>query len=72
LKAITTLLRSLKQAPPGNVEKPVWKLVLQLYPCLVDCTTSPSPSVCKALRDALHEYADLLSPPATVITNGTT
>lgn len=54
------------------VEKPVWKLVLQLYPCLVDCTTSPSPSVCKALRDALHEYADLLSPPATVITNGTT
>uniref|UniRef100_A0A8W8LQA0 Mon2 C-terminal domain-containing protein n=1 Tax=Magallana gigas TaxID=29159 RepID=A0A8W8LQA0_MAGGI len=72
LKAITTFLRSLKQAPPGNVEKPVWKLVLQLYPCLVDCTTSPSPSVCKALRDALHEYADLLSPPATVITNGTT
>lgn len=54
------------------VEKPVWKLVLQLYPCLVDCTTSPSPSVCKALRDALHEYADLLSPPTTVITNGTT
>lgn len=53
------------------VEKPVWKLVLQLYPCLVDCTTSPSPSVCKALRDALHEYADLLSLPATVITNGT-
>ncbi|XP_078340585.1 protein MON2 homolog isoform X4 [Crassostrea virginica] len=72
LKAITTLLRSLKQAQPGNVDKAVWKLVLQLYPCLVDCTTSPSPSVCKALRDALHEYSDLLSPPTPTITNGTT
>nr|XP_022298962.1 protein MON2 homolog isoform X2 [Crassostrea virginica] len=72
LKAITTLLRSLKQAQPGNVDKAVWKLVLQLYPCLVDCTTSPSPSVCKALRDALHEYSDLLSPPTPTIANGTT
>ncbi|XP_062616734.1 protein MON2 homolog isoform X2 [Saccostrea cucullata] len=72
LKAITTLLKSLKQAPPGNVEKQVWRMVLHLYPCLVDCTTSPSPSVCKALRDALHEYADLLSPPTTAVTNGTT
>ena len=71
LKAITTLISSLKKAPPGNIEKAVWNQVIQLYPSLVDCTTSPSPSVCKALKDVLHEYKDLLSPLNTSTQNGT-
>ncbi|WAR26923.1 MON2-like protein, partial [Mya arenaria] len=54
LKAVTTLIASLKKAPQANV----------------DCTTSPSPSVCKALRDALAEYKDLLAPPAVMMQNG--
>ncbi|XP_052280395.1 protein MON2 homolog isoform X2 [Dreissena polymorpha] len=65
LKAVTTLIASLKKAPQANVEPLVWQHVIQLYPNLVDCTTSHSPSVCKALRDALWEYKDLLTPPTT-------
>ncbi|XP_053377564.1 protein MON2 homolog isoform X3 [Mercenaria mercenaria] len=70
LKAVTTLIASLKRAPQANVEVSVWNQVIQLYPYLVDCTTSPSPSVCKALRDALREYKELLSTPSLVMTNG--
>ncbi|GFN84314.1 protein mon2 homolog [Plakobranchus ocellatus] len=63
LKAITTLLQSLKKAPQENVEVNVWDQVIKLYPALVECTTSPSPQVSKSLRDALHEFCDLLAPP---------
>ncbi|XP_059169708.1 protein MON2 homolog [Physella acuta] len=71
LKAITTLLQSLKKAPKENVEHNVWKQVIKLYPALVECTTSPSPQVSKALRDALHEFCDLLAPPGAItLTNG--
>ena len=45
-----------------SVENNIWKQVIELYPYLVDCTTSSSPQVCKALKEALHEYQDLLSP----------
>lgn len=54
-----------------SVERGVWNQVIQLYPSLVDCTTSPSPSVCKALKDVLHEYKDLLQPLNTATQNGT-
>ncbi|KAK3745653.1 hypothetical protein RRG08_015441 [Elysia crispata] len=64
LKAITTLLQSLKKAPQENVEVNVWDQVIRLYPALVECTTSPSPQVSKSLRDALHEFRDLLAPPS--------
>ncbi|KAL4226462.1 Endocytosis and vacuole integrity protein [Mactra antiquata] len=70
LKAVTTLIASLKRAPQANVEVSVWNHIIQLYPYLVECTTSPSPSVCKALRDALKEYKDLLTPPTQIMTNG--
>ncbi|KAH9494501.1 Endocytosis and vacuole integrity protein [Bulinus truncatus] len=63
LKAITTLLNSLKKAPKENVEPSVWSKVIKLYPALVECTTSPSPHVSKSLRDVLHEFYDLLAPP---------
>ena len=45
------------------MEPSVWHQVIQLYPSLVECTTSSSPQVCKALKEALHEYKDLLAPP---------
>ncbi|XP_005104257.2 protein MON2 homolog [Aplysia californica] len=70
LKAITTLLQSLKKAPTENVEASVWNQVIQLYPALVECTTSPSPQVSKSLRDALHEFCDLLAPPTKTVLNG--
>nr|KAG5696461.1 hypothetical protein BaRGS_020998 [Batillaria attramentaria] len=70
LKAITTLLQSLKKAPPNNVETGVWQQAIQLYPALVDCTTSASPQVTRALKDALHEYRDLLAAPSAHVQNG--
>ncbi|KAJ8311179.1 hypothetical protein KUTeg_011269 [Tegillarca granosa] len=69
--AITTLLISLKKAPQGNIESGVWQQIINLYPFLVDCTTSPSPNVCKALKDTLREYKDLLAPPGSSAINGT-
>lgn len=70
LKAITTLLQSLKKAPSACVEAAVWQQVIQLYPALVDCTTSSSPHVTRALKDALQEYRDLLTPPLAHVQNG--
>ncbi|XP_055882628.1 protein MON2 homolog isoform X4 [Biomphalaria glabrata] len=71
LKAIATLLKSLKKAPKENVEPNVWSKVIKLYPALVECTTSPSPHVSKSLRDVLHEFCDLLAPPsAAAVPNG--
>ena len=52
-----------------SVETKIWQQVIDLYPSLVDCTTSTSPQVCKALRDALSQYSDLLAPP-TFAVNG--
>ena len=42
LKALATLISSLKRAPPGSVEKSVWVQLIDLYPRLVDCTTTTS------------------------------
>ena len=41
----------------------IWRQVIGLYPALVECTTSTSPQVCKALKGALSEYKELLSAP---------
>lgn len=49
------------------VEWTVWEQLIALYPSLVDCTTSTSTQVCCSLREALHEYADLLEPPKNVL-----
>ncbi|KAJ8301796.1 hypothetical protein KUTeg_020783 [Tegillarca granosa] len=53
------------------IESGVWQQIINLYPFLVDCTTSPSPNVCKALKDTLREYKDLLAPPGSSAINGT-
>uniref|UniRef100_A0A2R5LCA4 Protein MON2 homolog n=2 Tax=Ornithodoros turicata TaxID=34597 RepID=A0A2R5LCA4_9ACAR len=63
LKAVATLIASLKKAPPDNVEQSVWEQLIALYPHLVSCSTSTSAQVCRSLREALHEYSDLLAPP---------
>nr|XP_006825120.1 PREDICTED: protein MON2 homolog [Saccoglossus kowalevskii] len=71
LKAVGTLLDSLKKAKPGNVDSDTWKQVIGLYPYLVDCTTCTSSQVCKALKEVLHHYYDLLAIPSTAIHNST-
>ncbi|XP_074659312.1 protein MON2 homolog [Tubulanus polymorphus] len=70
LKAIATLIQSLKKAPQKNIDKQIWYQVIDLYPYLVDCITSTSPQVCRALREALHEYKDLMQPGKFEIQNG--
>uniref|UniRef100_T1D1X0 Protein MON2 homolog n=1 Tax=Cupiennius salei TaxID=6928 RepID=T1D1X0_CUPSA len=67
LKAVATLAKSLKKADPEKVEWTVWEQLIALYPSLVDCTTSTSAQVCCSLREALHEYADLLEPPKNML-----
>ena len=46
------------------VDPAIWLQVISLYPALVECTTSTSPQVCRALKEALQEYAQLLAPPS--------
>jgi len=54
-----------------TVDSVIWTRVIELYPSLVDCTTSECPEVCTAVRDSLMQYKDLLSPPtASCTTNG--
>ena len=71
LKALATLILSLKEAPPDSVEVSVWKQLIELYPRIVDCTMSNSPQVNKSIREVLHEYAYLLACPkiTKVVTN---
>ncbi|XP_058791911.1 protein MON2 homolog isoform X3 [Phymastichus coffea] len=64
LKAVATLVVSLKKAPSNKVERSVWEQLIGLYPCLVECTvTTASSQVSRSLREALLQYHDLLRPP---------
>ncbi|XP_078678105.1 protein MON2 homolog isoform X1 [Branchiostoma floridae x Branchiostoma belcheri] len=63
LRAVTTLLTSLKVTAADRVDAAVWNQAIQLYPALVECVTSSSPQLSEALRETLHLYADLLAPP---------
>ncbi|CAB3383543.1 Hypothetical predicted protein [Cloeon dipterum] len=65
LKAVATLVMSLKKAPPGKVDKTAWEHLIGLYPYLVNCTSaSSSPSVLLSLREALLQFTDLIQPPS--------
>ncbi|XP_063218937.1 protein MON2 homolog [Bacillus rossius redtenbacheri] len=64
LKAIATLVVSLKKAPKQKVSTATWEQLIGLYPYLVDCTTIASPQVSRSLQEALLQYYDLLQPPA--------
>ncbi|KAI1287234.1 Protein MON2 -like protein [Halotydeus destructor] len=70
LKALATLVSSLKKAPIETVEDGVWDQLIALYPHLVDCTTSNCAQVNRSLREVLHEYKDLLAPPKKFTANG--
>ncbi|KAH8353223.1 hypothetical protein KR084_009717 [Drosophila pseudotakahashii] len=69
LKAIATLVVSMKKAPASKVNKPAWDQLIGLYPYLVDCTTTTSPEVSRSLREALLQYTDLLQAPRTCTGN---
>lgn len=72
LKALATLVSSLKEAPAGSVETAVWRQLIDLYPKIVDCTMSNSPQVNKSIREVLHEYAYLLRCPSVASAAGQT
>jgi hypothetical protein len=67
LKAVATLVISMKKAPPAKVGKTAWEQLIGLYPYLVDCTTTSSSEVSRSLREALLQYCDLLQPPLNSI-----
>lgn len=69
LRAITTLLRSLKKVPTSVVGPHIWDQVLNLYPHLVDFATRNSPAdqiKRDALNEVLLEYGSLLRPPSPI------
>lgn len=45
-----------------EVGKTAWNQLIELYPYLVDCTTTSSVEVSRSLREALLQYCDLLQP----------
>lgn len=68
LKALATLIASLKKAPRETVEQCVWQQLISLFPALVECTTSgcahSCPSLQAPLRECLMQYQELLHAPA--------
>ncbi|XP_044534677.1 protein MON2 homolog isoform X3 [Gracilinanus agilis] len=70
LKAISTLIDSLKKTQPENVDGNTWAQVIALYPTLVECITCSSPEICSALKEALVPFKDFMHPPASKVQNG--
>ncbi|KAJ8394001.1 hypothetical protein AAFF_G00055340 [Aldrovandia affinis] len=70
LKAISTLMDSLKKTQPENVDGNTWAQVIALYPTLVECITCSFPEVSSALKEALGPFKDFMQPPATKVLNG--
>ncbi|KAB0801130.1 hypothetical protein PPYR_05484 [Photinus pyralis] len=63
LKAVTTLVISMKKASVGKEDVHAWEQLIGLYPYLVECTTTSSSQVSRPLREALLQFCDLLQPP---------
>lgn len=67
LRAMTTLLKSLKKLPSPVTGTHVWNQVLAVYPHLIDFSTRNAPANDQIKRDALNEvlleYGSLLRPP---------
>ncbi|KAG5830500.1 hypothetical protein ANANG_G00311320 [Anguilla anguilla] len=70
LKAISTLMDSLRKTQPENVDGSTWAQVIDLYPTLVECITCSSSEVSHALKEALGPFKDFMQPPATKVLNG--
>ncbi|KAJ3596929.1 hypothetical protein NHX12_003329 [Muraenolepis orangiensis] len=63
LKAISTLMDSLKKTQPENVDGGMWAQVIALYPTLVECVPCSSSEVGLALKEALGPFKDFMQPP---------
>lgn len=63
LKALTTLIISMKKAASVKEDNVAWEQLISLYPYLVECTTTQSTQVSRPLREALLQFCDLLQPP---------
>ncbi|XP_076863184.1 protein MON2 homolog isoform X1 [Brachyhypopomus gauderio] len=70
LKAVSTLMDSLKKTQPENVDGNTWAQVIALYPTLVECITCSSVEVSSALKEALRPFKDLMQPPVSRVQNG--
>ncbi|KAM7397039.1 hypothetical protein PAMP_020037 [Pampus punctatissimus] len=70
LKAISTLMDSLKKTQPENVDGNTWAQVIALYPTLVECITCSSSEVSSALKEALGPFKDFMQPPISRVQNG--
>ncbi|XP_034031912.1 protein MON2 homolog isoform X4 [Thalassophryne amazonica] len=70
LKAISTLMDSLKKTQPENVDGNTWTQVIALYPTLVECVTCSSSEVSSALKEALGPFKDFMQPPVSRVQNG--
>uniref|UniRef100_A0A7N6B5T9 Protein MON2 homolog n=1 Tax=Anabas testudineus TaxID=64144 RepID=A0A7N6B5T9_ANATE len=70
LKAISTLMDSLKKTQPENVDGNTWAQVIALYPTLVECITCTSSEVSSALKEALGPFKDFMQPPVSRVQNG--
>uniref|UniRef100_A0A8C9WAG8 Protein MON2 homolog n=1 Tax=Scleropages formosus TaxID=113540 RepID=A0A8C9WAG8_SCLFO len=70
LKAISTLMDSLRKTQPENVDGNTWGQVIALYPTLVECITCSSSEVSSALKEALGPFKDFMQPPVTKVQNG--
>lgn len=63
LKAVTTVIVSMKKSNMIVREAEAWEQLIALYPYLVECTTTSSSQVSRPLREALLQFTDLLQPP---------
>ncbi|KAI1883388.1 hypothetical protein AGOR_G00230920 [Albula goreensis] len=70
LKAVSTLMDSLKKTQPENVDGNTWAQVIALYPTLVECITCSSSEVSSALKEALWPFKDFMQPPVAKVQNG--
>nr|XP_025139679.1 protein MON2 homolog isoform X6 [Bubalus bubalis] len=70
LKAVSTLIDSLKKTKPENVDGNTWAQVIALYPTLVECITCSSSEVSSALKEALVPFKDFMQPPTSKVQNG--
>ena len=62
LKALATLISSLSRGK-GEVDASTWSLVIGLYPHLVEATATQASGVSSSLKQALHQYKELLQSP---------
>ncbi len=62
LRAIATVVASMKKASNPQVDDQTWRQAIALYPYLVQCTETNSPQISASVKEALLQYHDLLKP----------